>query len=175
MSVALIVGRMMPVHKGHTFMISKAIEDNETVIVCPGSVQESGTIRNPWTFEQRKTMLKNIYGDRIKIVPLKDIGSNSSTNDWCNYVLEKLQKLGMPEPDTYIGGSEADVIWYKKTFNPENNKKTVIYNRMDNVYPSGSDIRTYLQTNNFTWKQYVPKVNHEYIMSTFPSSLILET
>ncbi len=113
--VGLMVGRFQPLHNGHTKTISLMIQDCETAIICLGSAQKSGELHDPWTVEERMQMLKNVYGDRIKIVPLNDLNA-VTPEEWTNYIFDKLKKLGMPEPTEYYTGSRHDYCWYEHCF-----------------------------------------------------------
>ena len=68
--LGITIGRFQTFHKGHQVMIDKAIELCEKVGVFIGSSQESGTNKNPFSYEMRESILKKIYGDRISIYPL---------------------------------------------------------------------------------------------------------
>lgn len=114
--VGLAVMRIQPLHKGHTRIINKMIEDYKTVILAIGSTQLSREEWNPWTFEERKQMVQNVYGDRVKIVQLKDLGTSEGTDAWASYVLDKIKKVGLPEPTDYYTGSLADAKWYTNRF-----------------------------------------------------------
>lgn len=111
-SVALIVGRFQPFHKGHLFLIKKALEKADKIIIGIGSSNMSDE-NNPIDFETRKKIIKavaykeKIFGDRlIKIVPLDDFFDDKKwlknlekqvgkfdlalgNNDWTNNILEK--------------------------------------------------------------------------------------
>jgi hypothetical protein len=112
-------------------------------------------------------MLRNVYGNRIKIVPFKDLGLTEVTNAWCDYVLDKLHKLGMPTPNYYYTGSIADSIWYKDHF--KNN--VVIVDRNQNNVPSASELRTFLQLRDNGWRGWIPRVNWTIVDEQFPNDL----
>lgn len=187
MSVGLAIVRIQPLHEGHTRIFNRMIQDNDVVIVGIGSAGESRTTRNPWTVEERQQMLRNVYGDRIKIVPFSDIGSEQTSTQWVDFVLAKLKKVGLPDPTRYYTGSEADAIWYKDRFynrelsKPLSNSRRdeqyyvgdrfrVLYNlnRYEMTIPSATEIRTMLETRSDRWKKYVPEVNHSLVESTYP-------
>ncbi len=110
--VALIVGRFQPFHNGHLFLIKKALEKADKIIIGIGSVNISDE-NNPIDFETRKKIIKavaykeKIFGDRlIKIVPLDDFFDDKKwlknlekqvgkfdlalgNNDWTNNILKK--------------------------------------------------------------------------------------
>ncbi len=54
---ALVVGRFQPFHKGHVGLIKRAIEDCVRVAVGIGSATAKTSLRNPFTFEERKLMI----------------------------------------------------------------------------------------------------------------------
>lgn len=93
MTVALACMRLQPLHFGHTRIINEMIADYETVIIGLGSAGKKPDRRDPWSVEQRTQMLRNVYGNRIKIVPLNDIGSSQTSNDWSITFLKKLTRL----------------------------------------------------------------------------------
>lgn len=72
---ALVVGRFQPFHKGHRFLIEKAVSENDIVAICIGSARES----DPLTLEERKKVLDeylkktNISGKSVAIVHVKDV------------------------------------------------------------------------------------------------------
>lgn len=165
--IGLMVCRIQPLHLGHTRLINKMIEDYSTVIIGVGSSDKEVSLHNPWTFEQRKSMLRQVYGSRIKIIQLADLGAEENSNSWCDYVLEKIEKLKLPKPTDYFTGSKADSTWYKGRFGD----RVHIMERTESNFISGTDIRRLIQTGNDDWKNYVPRVNHRMIEETFPDNL----
>jgi cytidyltransferase-like protein len=187
--VGLIVGRFQPLHKGHTRIINHMIEDCSTVIVGLGSVQKSREKHDPWNVEERKQMLRNVYGDRIKIVPLKDLGTEPGTQGWADYVLEKIRKLGLPAPTDYFTGSHADAVWYKGHFysgmlndiydderflnyivpgTSTRYRMLHVIERNDNPVPPATDIRSFLELRDEGWRRWVPAVNHSIVEQNYP-------
>lgn len=108
--------RTQPFHLGHAGVVNGMTQDCETVILGLGSAQKAPDEHDPWPIDNRIQQVRNIYSDRVKIVPLHDLGTTAGTNDWIDYVLEKIEKLGMPEPTDYYTGSEADATWYRERF-----------------------------------------------------------
>lgn len=109
--IALIVGRFQPFHKGHLFLIKKALEKANKIIIGIGSsniIDEN----NPIDFETRKKVVRAVFykegieSKLIKIVPLADyfddkkwlqnlitqVGEFDLTlghNEWTNNILKK--------------------------------------------------------------------------------------
>ena len=113
--IGLIVGRFQPFHNGHADTVNNIIQDCSVVIIGLGSAQLSRERHNPWTVDERKEMLRNVYGDRIRVVPLKDLNA-STPAEWTNYVIEKAANIGLPAPTDYYTGSVTDGIWYRDHF-----------------------------------------------------------
>ena len=103
--LGITIGRFQVFHKGHQAMIDKAIELCDQVGVFIGSSQESGTNKNPFTYEMRESILKKIYGDRIRIYPLPDIGVGNNSK-WGDYVLNTVVERFSEAPDLLISGKE---------------------------------------------------------------------
>ena len=87
----IVVGRFQTFHKGHEFIIDKAVELCENVGILIGSSQESGTLKNPFTYETRERILKTIYGNSVEVRPLPDIGVGNNSK-WGEYVLESYNR-----------------------------------------------------------------------------------
>ncbi|MBI5122432.1 pantetheine-phosphate adenylyltransferase [Candidatus Roizmanbacteria bacterium] len=109
--ITLIVGRFQPFHKGHLFLIKKALEKADKIIIGIGSANVSDE-NNPIDFETRKKIIKAVaykekFGNRlIKIAPLDDFFDDKKwlknlekqvgkfnlalgNNDWTNNILKK--------------------------------------------------------------------------------------
>jgi ADP-ribose pyrophosphatase YjhB (NUDIX family) len=189
--VALAVMRGQMFHKGHGYILNRMVEDYDTVILGIGSQNTKRTKSNPWTGEERLQMIRNIYGNRIKIVQLSDLGTEQGSNDWIEYVLKKTAGMGLPAPTDYFTGSHADSVWYKNRFwdGPENAgalqgpsaekffvdmngvrtlRRLHIIDRNQNAIPPATDLRTFLETRNDGWKAYVPGVNHRLVEDNYP-------
>ena len=104
-SLGIIVGRFQGIHSGHEKMIGAALSVCGEVGVLVGSSQESGTVKNPFTYETRCEMLRRIYGDRIKIYPLPDAGLGNCAA-WGEYVVENVVKQTGRRPDLSVSGKE---------------------------------------------------------------------
>lgn len=109
--IALIVGRFQPFHLGHLFLIKKALENADKIIIGIGSANIVD-VNNPIDFETRKKIIKAVfYKEGIieklsKIVPLDDFFDDKKwlsnlkkqvgkfdlalgNNDWTNGLLKK--------------------------------------------------------------------------------------
>ena len=103
--LGVIVGRFQCVHSGHEMMIETALAVCDEVAVFIGSSQESGTNKNPFTYNKREEMLRRIYGKKIKIFPLPDAGLGNCAA-WGEYVVENVEKCCGRRPDVSVSGKE---------------------------------------------------------------------
>lgn len=180
----LMVARIQMLHDGHCEHLDRMIRSCETAILGLGSTGLHSTLTDPWTQVQRQEMVRNVYGNRIRIVPLQDLGSDQTSTSWCDYVLEKVEAMGLPPVTDYFSGSEADAQWYTGRFWDGTGPKTSnfytaddassqvrylhIIDREQNIYPSATELRVFLQTRSEKWKKWVPAVNHDLVESTYP-------
>ena len=123
--LALIVGRFQPFHKGHLFLIKKALEKADRIIIGIGSANILD-VNNPIDFETRRKIIKavfykeNIEEKLAKIVPLDDFFDDQKWlfnlkkqvgefdlalghNEWTNNILEK------------AGHKVLRVVYYKRS------------------------------------------------------------
>ena len=110
--LGILVGRFQTLHSGHADMINRAVELCERVGIFVGSSNESGTSKNPFSYETREDMLKTAFGDAIYVYPLPDIGvGNNST--WGDYVLKNVVERFGEMPDLLVSGKEVRrVSWF---------------------------------------------------------------
>ena len=110
--LGITVGRFQLFHRGHQEMIEKALSLCEKVCVLIGSSQESGTEKNPFSYEMREALLRRIYGEEICIFPLPDIGVGNNSR-WGEYVLGRVEECVGQKPDLLVSGKEARrVDWF---------------------------------------------------------------
>jgi len=88
----LFVGRFQPFHLGHLKAIKWILERCENVTIVIGSSQESFTKRNPFTFEERKEMIKrslekeSVKEERYEIIGVPDV---FNCERWVKSILNK--------------------------------------------------------------------------------------
>lgn len=178
--MGLIIMRAQPLHYGHIRTLDIALKENESIIIVLGSTQEFGTGKNPFTFSERKRMLKNYYFDESKseskwnvihVVGVKDI---NDTLRWPEYVLEEIDyELGSIDIGSSIskvyGGSEYDCHWFKNKF------EIGVCDRNNTNYEfiSGSMIREMLTYGDKRWLNYVPSCNWHIVAKKFERMYML--
>ncbi len=145
--LGLVLGRFQGLHLGHQQIIDTALENCSEVLVFIGSSQESGTATNPFSYETRRELLRSIYGDRLHILPLPDIGVGN-TRKWGDYVLENVRQHLGKDPDLIVSGEESRrQSWYSGSIDEINVPKTIDI--------SASMLRKYLADGDLqNWQKY---------------------
>lgn len=163
------VMRCEPFHIGHKRIIDKMLEECKQITFVLGSIDKRDNEKNPFTFHDRKKMIRNIYigtedWKRMRVLGIPDINDDMK---WAYYVLNSVKdhyvdNLEIPEetyirPDMYYAGSAYDARWFK-----EEKIGTTILNRTDQNFPyvSATMIRDLCKYGDSRWKLYVPEVNH---------------
>ena len=149
--LGIVVGRFQTFHKGHQDRIRKALQLCERVGVFIGSSQESGTNKNPFTYEMREETLRKIYKDRIEIYPLPDIGVGNNSK-WGDYVLENVVMRFGEAPDLLVSGKEVRRIDWFDSVNGLSIAELYVPKTVD---ISASRLRELIINNEYgEWKKY---------------------
>lgn len=108
--------RCQPYHIGHDRLVKEMLKDCANVTVVIGSMQESGTDRNPLPYHVRKKMIQNVYRgseeyNRMRIIGVKD---NHNFN-WAEKVLEAIKEENptLNLPDVFYAGEQNDYEWFR--------------------------------------------------------------
>ena len=104
--LGFIVGRFQFFHEGHKSLVDYGLENCEKFVILVGSCDKSRTKDNPFTFEERKEMIQTIYGDKVIVLPVLDLGIGY-VPQWGDYLINTIKFNVGEEPDFYIGGSEV--------------------------------------------------------------------
>ena len=91
----VFIGRFQPFHKGHQLVVNRALASSERVIILCGSSFRPRCFRNPWSFEERESMLRACFShadnQRILIAPLMDVLYNDEV--WVGRVQKKVKSI----------------------------------------------------------------------------------
>lgn len=73
----VFIGRFQPFHRGHEFVVREALKRAKTVLILIGSANCPRTIKNPFSFDERESMILGAFDDggvsgRIMCLPLDD-------------------------------------------------------------------------------------------------------
>lgn len=76
----IYIGRFQSFHLGHAYVVDIALEHSKRVILMVGSANRPRTDSNPWTFLERRDMIRSAYPnvspERLIILPLNDVEYN---------------------------------------------------------------------------------------------------
>lgn len=130
----VFIGRFEPFHVGHQEVVNRALQVAEKVIILVGSSNQPRTIKNPWTFENRKTMISSVFPEetscrigatfspRISILPIRDFKSDN--NVWAAQVQKAVDSqiervMGWsdyPRKGAIIGHEKDESSFYLRMF-----------------------------------------------------------
>lgn len=112
----VFIGRFQPFHNGHKAVIDAALDQAKEIVVVVGSSFASRNIRNPFTFEERKAMIKAVFpSDRVLVVPVSDYPYDD--NKWVN-AIQKIVDETVPHAKDVglIGHSKDSTSYYLNIF-----------------------------------------------------------
>lgn len=88
----VFLARMQPVHNAHLWLVNKALEENDRVLIVLGSENKVDMLRNPYGITLRKRMLRECLSSdqnkRLSIITLPDWSMESDTGSdktWGRY------------------------------------------------------------------------------------------
>lgn len=121
----VFIARAQPFHDAHKEIIERALSMSKQVIVLLGSASSARTLRNPWTFEERREMISETFptesdslNRRLRIVPLEDYPYNDGK--WIAAVRHKVMSSIHFSPDPLriglIGHAKDNSSYYLKMF-----------------------------------------------------------
>lgn len=107
----IFIGRFQPFHWGHHAALTEALKLADDIIVLVGSSGGARSHRNPWTFEERKSMVLNAFpredAERLWCYPLEDHLYNE--NAWLYQVQEIVE-----EATKGVHGARIGLMGYPK-------------------------------------------------------------
>lgn len=113
--LGFMVGRFQMLHKGHESLINEGLDLCERFVILLGNSEESRTKKNPFTFEERKEMIKTVFGDKVEVYPIISIGIGYIPA-WGNYIMNTIKFYCGEYPDFVLRGSDdGRSDWIDKT------------------------------------------------------------
>lgn len=119
----VFIGRFQPPHLGHLAVIRAALSQSRKVIVLVGSAWQARSLRNPWQFDERRSMLRDSFNDaenqRLDVTPLLDALYNNDV--WVHDVQRRVRDLTGQENARLpriglIGASRGQSSYYLSLF-----------------------------------------------------------
>lgn len=130
--IGVYIGRFQPFHIGHLRVVRQALAFADYVVVAIGSAQEQGTVKNPWSWADRYSMIEASMRPserkRVRVVTLEDMpGQNEK---WVEQVRTRVEAAtrsmvsgrivseGDPRRYTLVGCDKDASSFYLKLFKP---------------------------------------------------------
>lgn len=115
---SLILGRFNHIHLGHKMLIDESIKKAKKTLVLIGSMQEKGTLRNPFSYDTRKRLIEKIYKDESSIIisGLEDMSNEHDISyEWGRYILDNVYEMTNQKPDImFYGNDESRNGWFSE-------------------------------------------------------------
>jgi bifunctional NMN adenylyltransferase/nudix hydrolase len=101
----IFIGRFQPMHAGHLAVLSQAASRCTTLLILVGSSNTCRSIKNPWTYAERKAMIANkLRANKVEnfiIKPLNDYPYNDP--QWISDVRETVDSTFYDPKPTLFG------------------------------------------------------------------------
>lgn len=110
---AVVIGRFQPFHNGHLALVRRALAMGEWCVVVVGTAQESGTMRNPFTVDQRAAMIRDSVSaeEAARLIVLAMVDYDDEPR-WASgvrqVVVAELARRGVAEPSVVLLGHRKD-------------------------------------------------------------------
>ncbi len=94
LKIGVFIARFQPLHKAHIYVIEKALEECDKLVIMLGSSNKENMPRNPFNFRLRKELLSESLGSeqdmtKIQIYQLPDWSTENEITDdavWGHYL-----------------------------------------------------------------------------------------
>ncbi len=133
----IFVGRFCPVHTGHEAVINNMLGEcgADNCLLVLGSANAPMSLRNLFSYEERRSFLKIIY-PQIKVIGIPDYSTDA---EWM-LALDDIISIGGISKDktVFFGGCEEDIHFFF-----EFERKCQLINRFDGSTPkiSATEVR----------------------------------
>ena len=102
----------------HKMLIDESIKKAKKTLVLIGSMQEKGTLRNPFSYDTRKRLIEKIYKDESSIIisGLEDMSNEHDISyEWGRYILDNVYEFTGKKPDLFVyGNDESRQGWFSE-------------------------------------------------------------
>ena len=71
MKKSLFIGRWQPFHDGHKALIDRVLSEGKEVLIAIRDTEISED--NPYTVEERRSMIEAVYGNAVEVIVIPDI------------------------------------------------------------------------------------------------------
>lgn len=172
MKTGVILARFQPIHNGHLQLISKAVQENDQVLVIIGSIDKLNA-RNPIPWTIRKELVEEaldnrllVYGarEKVKIVELPDLSDESdNSHDWGFYLYSFIVSHINQADFTiyYSDGFEIITSWFPGFLLRNNVSLSLLARNTCEEGISATEVRKMILADNGALKGCVPECVYE--------------
>lgn len=124
MNIGVFIGRFQPLHVGHLSIISHMQKNYQQVIILVGSANQRASIKNPFSFEQRKQWLETGFHNmpkgaetakKIDVLPLNDYRYNEAKWE-AELKAQVISATNKTDKITLVGYEKDNSSYYLKSF-----------------------------------------------------------
>jgi len=185
MKVGVFLARMQPMHNAHLWMIEKACEENDMVLIVLGSSNKQETLRNPFSHTERVSYLNKHLSrnfskkdvQKIKVIELPDWGKENGMvelDKWGEYLYYNIVANIRQKHFNIYYSDNLDFIklWFEHSLFIQK-RVSIIYVERQKVFNalSATKIRKAFENGNLDFiSQFCPKViieNYEEIRERY--------
>lgn len=120
-NLAVLVGRFQPFHNGHLEVVTQGLELADKLLIIVGSSGAAPTIKNPFTFEERKNFILSSLDDKQKsnviVRPIRDYHNTDQL--WVSDVLNKINEASEGTENVCLIGNYKDSSSYYLKYFPQ--------------------------------------------------------
>jgi len=162
-----VIGRFQPFHMGHEYLIDKACEHADILIVFLGSANHAQTFKNPFTDFERQIMIERYVKEnhpklRVYFKPVPDFIDDV---DWANYIKREVAEIKTEDDIVVLYGFEKDATSYYLKYFPEYMTHEVEGLGEANIgMLDATKIREMIYKDDDNWKKYVNAYTQERIL-----------
>jgi len=120
--IGVFIGRFQPFHQGHLAIIEQALAMCDHLLIIVGSINRARTIKNPWTFEERKILIKGnlevLSSDITKNVSILGVEDQMYNEALWNSSIQALVLKHAPDDSeiVVIGHDKDETTYYLTAF-----------------------------------------------------------
>jgi bifunctional NMN adenylyltransferase/nudix hydrolase len=162
----VFIGRFQPFHNGHRAVIERALSLANEVVVVLGSSFSARSLRNPFTFDERKAMIEATFpSERVKVVPVSDYPFDD--DKWVSAIQTIVDTTVPDAKDVGLIGHSKDSSSYYLNIFPKWKNHVEVPN-VEGI--NATDIRNnFLKSNTTQWagSNNVPEPVNKWLLHNF--------
>ncbi len=117
MKLGVVIGRFQPYHKGHHDLVTKASQENDTVLLIIGSTNVLPNFKNPLTKEERKWLIvKQLMASNLTNVVIRFQNDRDYDDEWIQDINGHVLSLEEDPTQVVVYCNPKDEAYYRETF-----------------------------------------------------------